>query len=114
MGGGGGGFRNVLVVVVLLACGTFVVPARGENATAKLKVSDNRHFLVHDDGTPFFWLGDTAWELFHRLKREEADHYLTNRANKGFTVIQAVVLAEMDGLNTPNAYGHRPLDNNDP
>ena len=49
----------------------------------------------------FFWLGDTAWELFHRLNREEADKYLKNRA-EGFTVIQAVAMAEFDGLTEPN------------
>jgi hypothetical protein len=59
-------------------------------------------------------LGDTAWELFHRSTREEADRYLKNRADKGFTVIQVVALAEFDGLNTPNAYDHRPLVGNDP
>ena len=79
-----------------------------------LKVSENRRFLVHADGAPFFWLGDTAWELFHRLTREEAERYLENRRAKRFTVIQAVALAELDGLNTPNAYGHRPLVENDP
>jgi hypothetical protein len=79
-----------------------------------LKVSDNKRYLVHQDGTPFFYLGCTAWELFHRLNREEADRYLENRRQKGFTVIQAVVLAELDGLDTPNPYGHKPLLNNDP
>lgn len=79
-----------------------------------LRVSDNGRFLVTADGQPFFWLGDTAWELFHRLTREEAERYLRNRAELGFTVIQAVALAELDGLNTPNAYGHRPLLENDP
>lgn len=79
-----------------------------------LKVSENRRFVVHADGTPFFYLGDTAWELFHRLNREEAVKYLENRRAKGFTVIHAVVLAELDGLNTPNAYGDRPLLDNDP
>lgn len=79
-----------------------------------LKISeDGRHF-VHPDGTPFFWLGDTAWELFHRLDREEATTYLENRAEKGFTVIQAVVLAQLGGLDTPNPYGHTPLKNNNP
>jgi len=39
---------------------------------------------------------------------------LEDRAAKGFTVIQAVALAELDGLNTPNPYGHRPLLDNDP
>jgi len=71
-------------------------------------------FLITEDGKPFFYLGDTAWELFHRLTREEATTYLQDRACKGFTVIQAVVLAELDGLNTPNAYGHTPLHRNDP
>lgn len=79
-----------------------------------LRVSENRRFLVQADGRPFFWLGDTAWELLHRLNREEATRYLEDRASKGFTIIQAVALAELDGLNTPNAYGHRPLLDNDP
>jgi len=79
-----------------------------------LKLSDNKRYLVHQDGTPFFYLGCTAWELFHRLNREEADRYLENRRQKGFTVIQAVILAELDGLDTPNPYGHKPLLNNDP
>ncbi|KAF3891090.1 DUF4038 domain-containing protein [Tolypothrix bouteillei VB521301] len=75
----------------------------------------DRRFLYQKEGTkPFFYLGDTAWELFHRLNREEADLYLRDRASKGFTVIQAVVLAEVDGLNTPNPYGDKPLKNNDP
>lgn len=74
-----------------------------------LKVSENKRFIVHTDGTPFFYLGDTAWELFHRLSREEAEKYLDNRRGKGFTVIQAVALAELDGLKVPNAYGYLPL-----
>jgi hypothetical protein len=83
-------------------------------AAPRLKVSENKHFLVTEDGKPFFWLGDTAWELFHRLSREDADFYLKTRAAQGFTVIQAVVLAEFDGLTVPNAYGDKPLTDNDP
>jgi len=83
-------------------------------ALPRLKISPNHRFLVQQDGAPFFYLGDTAWELFHRLNREEAGRYLEDRARKGFTVIQAVALAELDGLNAPNAYGHRPLIDNDP
>ena len=80
----------------------------------RLAVSENQRFLVTGDGKPFFYLGDTAWELFHCVNREDADRYLGVRAKQGFTVIQAVVLAEFDGLNTPNAYGHKPLVDNDP
>jgi hypothetical protein len=80
----------------------------------KLKVSENHRFLVTESGQPFFWLGDTAWELFHRLGREDAERYLENRARNGFTVIQAVVLAELAGLTDPNPYSQLPLVNNDP
>ena len=55
-----------------------VLPAvRGEDRTLPaLKVSDNKRFLVTSEGKPFFYLGDTAWELFHRLNREDVDRYL--------------------------------------
>jgi hypothetical protein len=90
------------------------VSVSASSAGKRLQVSENRRFLVYEDGSPFFYLGDTAWELFHRLNREEAETYLQNRAEKGFTVIQAVVLAELNGLEDPNPYGHLPLMNNDP
>jgi hypothetical protein len=88
--------------------------ALGAAPLSGLKVSDNHRFLVTADGQPFFWLGDTAWELFHRLNREEAEQYLKNRAERRYTIIQAVVLAELNGLKDPNAYGHTPLEGNDP
>ncbi|MBY0458913.1 MAG: DUF4038 domain-containing protein, partial [Gemmataceae bacterium] len=80
----------------------------------KLKVSENKRFLVTADGKPFFYLADTAWELFHRLDRDQAAKYLKTRAAQGFNVVQAVALAEFDGLTEPNAYGHKPLTDNDP
>ncbi len=79
-----------------------------------LKLSNDSTYIVTQNNEPFFWLGGTAWELLHRLNREEVDLYLTDRAEKGFNVIQTVILAELDGLNTPNAYGDKPLINNDP
>ena len=54
----------------------------------KLQVSSNGHYLIHEDGTPFFWLGDTGWEMLHRLSREEIETYLENRRSKGFNVIR--------------------------
>lgn len=59
-------------------------------------------------------MADTAWNLFHKLSREEAQLYLNNRAEKGFNVIQAVILGEHDGLNAVNAYNRVPLKNNNP
>jgi hypothetical protein len=80
----------------------------------RINVSQNKRFLITASGKPFFWLGDTAWEFFHRLNRNDAEDYLKNRQEKGFTVIQAVVLAEIDGVNSPNSNGDRPLIDNDP
>jgi hypothetical protein len=79
-----------------------------------LRVSPNRRFLVREDGSAFFYLGDTAWELFHRLTRAEIIRYLDKRAAQGFTVVQAVALAEFEGLTVPNAEGHLPLVESDP
>jgi len=78
-------------------------------AVQSLVVSRCGRYLEREDGTPFFWLADTAWELFHKLTREEAEVYLDIRAEQGFTVIQAVALAELDGIRKPNAYGRLPL-----
>ena len=86
---------------LLLALALAASGAPAASALPRLRVSENRRFLVHEDGRPFFYLGDTAWELFHRLDREEAERYLQDRARKGFTVVQAVALAELDGLTDP-------------
>ncbi len=106
--------RKAFLALLTCACLCAGAGAQDGRPLPRLKVSDNRHFLVRADGRPFFWLGDTAWELFHRATREDADRYLRNRAERRFTLIQAVALAEMDGLNVPNAYGALPLHDNDP
>lgn len=99
---------------IILFC-LFLIPSLLTAQTkGRLRVSDNHRFLQYPDGSPFFWLGDTAWELFHRCNREEADLYLKKRAEQGFNIVQAVALAELDGLNDPNSYGEKPFIENDP
>ena len=80
----------------------------------KLQVSENHRFLVEENGKPFLYLADTAWELFHRLDRKDAAEYLRTRAGQGYTVVQAVALAELEGLTDTNAYGKLPLIDKDP
>ncbi len=53
----------------------------------KLLVSDNGHFLVQEDGTPFVWTGDTIWR-WPQLSPSQWDTILADRHNKGFNVIQ--------------------------
>lgn len=109
--------KHLIVCSILMAISSLMLNAQTAGnvfSHGKLKVAENNRFITYNDGTPFFYLGDTAWELFHRLTKEDAEAYLENRHRKGFTVIQAVALAELEGLNIPNQYGEKPLNNNDP
>ena len=53
----------------------------------ELRVAANGRYLEYRDGSPFFYLGDTAWRIAS-LSPGEVDTYLENRRDKGFTVIQ--------------------------
>jgi len=81
-----------------------------------LKISENGHYLANQDGSPFYWIGDTGWAMFQQLTREEIDQYLDNRKEKGFTLIQAVAywyphgaIEALGPLNQHNVYGLRPF-----
>jgi hypothetical protein len=103
-------FSALLVAAALPVFGAAVEP----KPMPRLGVSGDGRFLVTAEGKPFFYLADTAWELFHRLDRKQALAYLDVRAAQKFTVIQAVALAELDGITTPNAYGNLPFFDLDP
>jgi len=74
-----------------------------------IQIHPDHRFLMTSEKEPFFWMADTAWELFHRLGKQEAITYFDTRKAQGFNVVQAVVLAELDGINTPNANGDLPF-----
>ena len=106
-------FKQISFIIVMVAF-AFNLFAQNEWKHGRLETTKDGHYLQYKDGTPFFWLGDTGWELFHRLKKEEIEKYLENRRVKGFNVIQAVIIAEFDGLTKPNQYGELPLADLDP
>jgi len=54
-----------------------------------LEASPNGRYLMNEDGTPFFWFGDTAWALTYKIDAVEAETYFADREAKGFTVVQA-------------------------
>jgi len=89
-------------------------PALPASPLPLIRVRADGHLLETADGRPFFWLGDTAWELIHHTTREEASYYLHTRGQQGFTVIQTVVLSEFNGVTEASALGLRPLVDNDP
>ena len=72
-----------------------VRPYEGNNPLlthGPLRVSDDRRRLEHQDGAPFFWLGDTWWMgLCRRLRWPGDFRTLTaDRVAKGFSIIQIV------------------------
>lgn len=91
--------KKICFILLLLSC---------QSLLAQISVDSSKTYL-QEDGKPFFWMGDTGWELFHRLSREEAIHYLDVRQQQGFNVVMAVALAELDGIIKPNYYGDVPF-----
>ena len=72
-----------------------VRPYDGSNPLLRhgaLRVAPDRRHLQHQDGAPFFWLGDTWWMgLCKRLAWPQGFQELTmDRVRKGFTVVLMV------------------------
>jgi Protein of unknown function (DUF4038)/Putative collagen-binding domain of a collagenase len=102
--------------------GTILVPAgnavhsglASHISRGHLVVASNNHHLMHVDGTPFFYLADTAWNA-SRVGREGIDLYLEDRRAKGFTAVQVVSKAfATDNTIPPNFYGDRPFIGDNP
>ncbi|MBA7485457.1 hypothetical protein ES707_21003 [subsurface metagenome] len=69
------------------------VPYTGDNPLYQhgpLKLSASRRHIEHADGTPFFWLGCTAWNGVLRARPADWDSYLAARREQDFTAIQFV------------------------
>ena len=83
--------RHQLITLLLLFT-TIFVHAEKPWDHGNLKVSSDKRYIQHEDGTTFHWMGDTAWYI-RKLNPEEAAKYFTNRKNKHYSVIQ-VTLAQ--------------------
>ena len=79
----------------------------------RVNVAQGGRHLAHEDGTPFFYLADTAWN--GPLFSTEADWavYLADRAAKGFTAIQFILMAPWSAAYT-DADGRTAFAWNDP
>ncbi|QPH40232.1 glycoside hydrolase family 140 protein [Pedobacter endophyticus] len=101
-------YKIFLFAVVALL--TFGCKEKTEFGDKSLSVSKNGRYLETEDGKPFFWLGDTGWLLFSKLTREESNTYLEDRKQKGFNVIQVMVLHDVAAK---NVYGDSALVTSD-
>ena len=78
-----------------------------------LRVSASGRYFTDQSGSPFFWLGDTQWELCRSLSLEDARTVLEDRRGKGFSVLQVMLTGVGDGTE-PNVAGHTPWVGDDP
>lgn len=78
-----------------------------------IRISSNGRYFTHADGTPFFWLGDTQWELFRAISLTDASATLEKRKSQGFTVFQVMITGVGDGTK-PNLAGQNPWIDDDP
>ncbi len=110
--------KRIVVCLLIGISGTWASAqpqnVNGEKQLPRVEIDASGHYFQTEDGKPFFWLGDTAWELIHATTREECSYYLNTRARQGYTVIQTVVLSEFHGLDKANALGQRPFVDNNP
>ncbi|WP_372476629.1 apiosidase-like domain-containing protein [Pseudonocardia terrae] len=90
MGGYGRALGAALAVVVVLA-GVLVAAVVREAAPEGGVRVDGRWFS-RPDGTPFYWLADTAWGLVTALDGDRAADYLGARADQGFTVVRTALV----------------------
>jgi hypothetical protein len=106
-----------------------VQPAAGTNPLRRhgyLRVSEDGRLLVHADGTPFLWIGDTCWAAPVHATEQEWRQYVANRAAKGYSVLQLSVapdwalehsrrgiapfLSKMPDITMPNPQYFQDLD----
>lgn len=75
-------------------------------SNGKLAVSEEGRYLKHENGAPFFWLGETGWLLPERLDRDEAEYYLEQCKLRGYNVVQ---VQTMNNVPSMNFYGQYSL-----
>lgn len=100
--------KNRIILSVAFVCTIWLAGIAKEKpwAHGDLKISDNGLYLQHDDGAPFFWLGDTGWLLPERLDRDEADFYLSETAEAGYNVVQIQVINAVPAINAYGSLSH--------
>ncbi|MGQ0636494.1 MAG: apiosidase-like domain-containing protein [Planctomycetaceae bacterium] len=55
-----------------------------------LKVGGGKRYLTYADGSPFLWMGDTAWTATSRASQNDWQKYIDDRRDKSFSVVQII------------------------
>ncbi len=82
---------TICIIISILAVLTLFSCKAEESGNMTINVSSNGRYFVDRNGGPFFWQGDTEWELFHLFSAPDAKALLQKRRDQGFSVIQVMV-----------------------
>jgi hypothetical protein len=100
-GTGGSVSRSVTVTVTGTTTPGYVYP---------LAVGSAGRHLVDQNGKPFFLVGDAAWSLISQLSDQDADTYLADRQQRGFTAVLVNLIEHKFATNAPaDIYGISPF-----
>ena len=72
-----------------------------------IRVADSGRHFAHLDGTPFLWIGDTAWNGPMLSTDEEWRWYVAQRTRQSFTAVQWVATSWL--VATGDREGHAPF-----
>lgn len=97
---------RTVIAMLLMLMATSLNAAEKPWQNGRLTVKGQ--YLVHENGKPFFWLGNTAWLLPERLNRDEVEFFLTRESEEGYNVEQIQVLDS--NYPTFNVYGQQAFD----
>lgn len=99
----------ILSMAALMGCG--VLSAQKSKTyipwnNGKLVVSEEGRYLKHENGTPFFWQGETGWLMPERLNRDEVSYYLEKCRKAGYNMVQVQVLNSVPSYNVYGQASH--------
>ena len=98
--------KRILSVCLMLGLATIFTYAQKPWDNGKLKISSNNRYLQFENGSPFFWLGDTGWLVPQHLDRSEVEYYFNKCRRAGYNMVQIQV---MDAVPSYNIYGQQSL-----
>jgi len=107
---------GALAVALSIACMTSNRPALHGRCPATppggllVKASPDGRFLTDQHGVPFLIAGDAGWSLIAQLSDQDADAYLANRCDKGFTAVVVSLIEHKFAARAPaDIYGLPPF-----
>ena len=98
--------KRILSVCLMLGLATIFTYAQKPWDNGKLMISSNNRYLQFENGSPFFWLGDTGWLVPQHLDRSEVEYYFNKCRRAGYNMVQIQV---MDAVPSYNIYGQQSL-----